>query len=490
MRRFTLLSALALPACTVGPDYQPPTVPTPAQWHEAPPATSEPAPKAPDIARWWRGFNDKRLDALIEQALRGNLDLQAATARLGAARAQSKAAWADLWPKLNASTAYQRERLSPNALKGIFGSALQGGGNTAENGLLSVLGPVGNPFNLFQAGFDSSWELDLFGGIRRREEAAQANAEAEEENRRDIRVSLAAEVAREYLAVAALQRRLEVAKLRVENQRKIHYLAEAAYQEGLASALDVRRAKAEREATEAATPLIEAQIKTITHSLAVLLGQPPGSLDGQLAGWAAEIPAPPAIPAGLPADVLRRRPDIRQAERHVAASTALVGAAVAELFPKLSITGVAGFQSQELSNLMGLSSGFYGFGPRLSLPIFQAGRLLANIDIQEAKTAEALKQYEKTVLTAFREIEDSLADLEAEQRRRQDLAAAAASSRAAQEASLAFYEEGEADLQAVLDANRVWFDAEERKVLGDLAWSIGHVALYKALGGGWETDGE
>lgn len=481
-----LLSVLALPACTVGPDYQPPAVATPGQWTEPLPAMPGQGREAKDLAQWWRGFKDPRLTALVEKALQENLELQAATARLGESRAHLQAATADFWPKLNANAAYQRERISPNALKGIFGSALQND-STQANGLLSVLGPVGNPFNLFQAGFDSSWELDLFGGIRRRQEAAQADAQAMEEARSDIRISLAAEVAREYLGMIALHYRLEVSKQRLENQRRLSRLAEAAFQEGLATALDVKRAKAELDAAEAGMPPITAQIKNTGHSLAVLLGKPPGTWEQELAGLAKEIPAPPAIPPGLPADVLRRRPDIRQAERNLASATALVGASFAELFPKISLTGVAGFQSQELGNLMNFSSGFYGIGPRLSLPIFQAGRLLANIDAREAKTAEALKHYEKTVLGAFRDVEDALASLNAEQRRQHDLSAAAAKSLEAAQAALAFYEEGETDLQTALDAYRVWFDAEEQRLLSELAWSTGHVALYKALGGGWDN---
>ena len=480
-----LLSALALPACTVGPDYQAPTVATPAHWTE--PLPTAPDAEAKELGQWWRGFKDRRLDALIERALQGNLDLQGATARLSASRAQLKVAAAERWPSLGASGGYQRERISPNAIKGLIGSAIGNGG--ASNGLLSNLGPVGDPFNLFLAGFDSTWELDFFGGIQRKVEAAQANSQAMEEGRRDIRVSLAAEVAREYLGMTALRHRLDLAKQRLENQRKIRELAEAAFDEGLASALDVKRAKAAWELAKAGLPPIDAQIKNTGHRLAVLLGQPPGAMEAEWAAVGQDLPAPPALQPVMPSDLLRRRPDIRQAERNLAASTASVGAAVAELFPKISLTGSVGFQSQDLSNFTNFSSGFYGFGPRLSLPIFQAGRLLANIDAQEARTAEALKAYEKTVLTAFREVEDALAELNAEQRRLQDLTAAAATSRSAAEAALAFYEEGEADMQTVLDANRVWFDAEEQWVLSEQAWATGHVALYKALGGGWEMEG-
>lgn len=480
-----LLLALALPACSVGPEYHQPIVATPGRWTEPLPAQPTANADAQLLGQWWRGFKDERLNALVEQALQGNLDLQAATARLSAARAQVKSATAERLPTLNGSAAYQRERISPNALKGLIGSAL--GGNTGvSNGLASSLGPLGEPFNLFLAGFDSSWELDLFGGIHSRVEASEANAQAMEEGRRDIRLSLAAEVTRHYLEIITLHRRLKLAMRHVENQQKIHRLAEASFQEGLASALDVKRALADREMAEAAVPPIEEQIKNRGHSLAVLLGKPPGSLQKALANLDQSLPVPPAIPVGMTSDLLRRRPDIRQAERNVASATASIGSAVAELFPKISLTGAVGFQSQDLSNFTNFSSGFYGFGPRLSLPIFQGGRLLANIDAQEARTAEALKAYEKTVLTAFREVEDALVSLNAEQRHQQTLTAATAASRSAVDTALAFYEEGETDMQAVLDANRVWYSAEDQRLISELAWSTGHVALYKALGGGWE----
>ncbi|MFM8330926.1 MAG: efflux transporter outer membrane subunit, partial [Candidatus Methylumidiphilus sp.] len=413
--------------------------------------------------------------------------LRLARARLTQARAQTRAAAALRWPSVNGSAAYQRERISPNALRGLLGSA-QDGSNGAADGLVSSLGPLGTPFDLFQAGFDSRWELDLFGGIARQNEAAAANAEAAEEAGHGVQVSLTAEVGRNYLELATLRRRLEIAQQRLEIQRKVHQLAQVAYQEGLAGTLDVGRAQAEMEIAEAAVPNLQAQMQNTGHALALLLGQPPAALDARLAGMAQTLPNAPAIPPGLPSDLLRRRPDIRQAERGLAAATAAIGAAVAELFPKLALTGVAGFQSQDLGNFANLSSGFYGFGPRLSLPIFQAGRLLANIDTQEAKAAEALTLYEKTVLAALREVEDALAALVGEQRRKQSLAAAAATAKHNADAALAIYTEGETGLETVLDAARTWYDAQEQLALSEHAWASGHVSLCKALGGGWNNE--
>lgn len=471
------LSAL-LTACTVGPDYRPPNPTLPDHWVEQPKSAAQ---SQQDLSRWWRGFNDARLNGLIERALLGNLDVQMAQSRLQAARAQITVAESQRWPSVNASSAFQRQRISPNALLGALGS-IRGG--SSSSGLLSTIGPIGKPFNLFQAGFDSSWELDLFGGLRRQEEAATAQAEASEESLRDLRVSLTAEVARQYLELAALHRQLTVAQERLTDAHALERLVAASFQEGLATDIDLRQAKTARETVESAIAPLEAQIKSTHHALALLLGLEPGALDRLLAR-VVDIPEPPPIQPGLPADLLRRRPDIRQAERQVAAASASIGAAVAELFPKLSLTGVAGLQSQDLSNFTSLASGFYGVGPRLSLPIFAAGRLLANIDVQEAGHREALAAYQKAVLTALKEVEDGLAQAKGEQERLQALDAAEQESRKAYQGATAYYEEGETDLAQVLAKRRDWHDARDRLTQSRLARATAHVALYKALGGGW-----
>ncbi|WP_427501782.1 efflux transporter outer membrane subunit (plasmid) [Methylomonas sp. MED-D] len=474
--------ALLLEACTVGPDYQKPQPSVPSQWIEADPSPS--TVNLEDFTHWWRGFQDQQLNQLIERALQGNLDLKAAKTRIQAARAQITATEAERWPSVNASSAYQRQRISPNALLGALGS-IQGGNNASNSGILSTLGPLGTPFNLFQAGFDASWELDLFGGIRRQEEAANANAEAIGESLHDIQVSLCAEVARLYLEHRALQIRLQIAEDRLKNQHELQRLTEANYGEGFVTALDRQRVNAELSSVESTLAPLVAQIKNNRHALATLLGLSPGSLDQQLANLPLSIPLPPSIQPGLPSEVLKRRPDIRQAERTVAAASASIGAAVAELFPKISLTGAAGFQSQDLSNFTSLSSGFYGFGPRLSLPIFQAGRLLANIDAQEQRHQESIALYDKTVLTALREVEDSLASAQGVKKQRESLESAEQAAAKAANTALAFYREGEVDLQVVLDTRRTWHESREQLAQSQLAWANTHVALFKALGGGW-----
>lgn len=488
-RRVPALCALILAACTVGPDYRAPAVTAPERWR-SPPGPSE-AHALKSLSQWWRGFHDPTLNRLIERALRQNPDLAAASARLKATRAEIVIAEAAGWPSLDALASYQRERLSPNAFKGILNSiqdqasALGTGKNLAQPGVLSPIGPLGTPFDLFLAGFDSTWELDLFGGIARREEAAQANAEAAEAGRDGLEVTLAAEVARLYLETVALECRARVAHARLEDRREEARWAEAAYAEGFIGMPEVHAIRDRLEQEQAIPPHLQEQVEWHRHALALLLGQRPGELDRELSRIPEAVPAPPAIPVGLPSDLLRRRPDLRQAERRVAAASALVGAAVAELFPKISLTGAVGFQSQELSNFVNPSSGFYGFGPRLSLPIFQAGRLKAQVETREALLEETERLYRKAVLDGFREVEDSLSALRSENAR---LAAETRALREAAEANRgteAFFWEGEADFRAVLEARRAWRAAQDRQIQSSQRWAVGHVALVKALGGGW-----
>lgn len=476
------LATTALVACTVGPDYQHPVLDIQSQWHEAGPET--PTTNSASLALWWQGFRDAKLNALIAKALQDNLDLQAADAKLAASRAQTAITTAVLWPRLSGSSGYQRARLSPNALKGMLAGAIDGG---QAIGALTSMGPMGTAFGMFQAGFDSSWEMDVFGGIKRQQEAAQAQEQAQVASRVDLQITLTAEVARQYLLLTALHKHLEIAQTRLEIQHKVTELARQLYREGLAGALDVERAETEQLATEATLPAIETQIKTTRHSLALLLGQTSDRLELEVNTKSAAIPSPPTLPVGTPAEVLRRRPDIRKAERQLAASSAAVGAALAELFPKLALTGAVGLQSQEISDFASLASGFYGFGPKLSIPIFQAGRLLGNLDLQEAKNVEALKLYEKSVLTAFREVEDALATLNGEYRHKQLLEATEANAQKSFASAQSLYAEGLTELQTVLETRRSWLATQDLLADSELAWSVGHVALFKALGGGWDN---
>ncbi len=474
------LICLLLASCMVGPTYQTPERKLPEQWQTTPAHDGQSA----ELTQWWLGFKAPKLSALISRALSGNLDLQAAKARLQGARALSEATGAQLWPSVNAFSAYQRQRISPNALLGALGSIQ--GGNTGDNSqLLSTLGPIGTPFNLLQAGFDASWELDLFGGIRRQQQAADANLAAITASAYDVQITLSAEIARHYLELHALECRLQIANERLNNQREVQRFVQQQYQAGWASALQLQSTQTELQALSSALPPLQAQRQNTHHALALLLGRPPQALEQELQSLPAQIPAPPNIALGMPADLLRRRPDIRQAERLAAAASANIGVAVAELFPKIALTGTAGLQSQDLSNFTNLSSGFYGFGPRLSLPIFQMGRIQANIAAQAAQSRAALAVYDKTVLNALREVEDQLALIQSEQQRQQALQAAEQSAHTSIVSAQALYHEGEADWESVLNARKVWLDLREQLLYSQLGWATAHVSLFKALGGGW-----
>ncbi|QFY41677.1 efflux transporter outer membrane subunit [Candidatus Methylospira mobilis] len=469
-RRVAFLASLVslLSACAVGPDHQTPVVATPAQWHGPQPATGQQAAAAPgsDLRQWWKGFNDPLLNRLVDMALESSPDLLVAEARLKAARAQTVATAADRMPQLDAQGAYQRIGTIPSSANNLI-----------------------QPGNLTFGSFIMSWELDFFGGVRRRMEAAEADANAQQEYRRDTQVSLTAEVARQYLGLIALQQQMETARRRQDTVREQLRLADGLFEAGMAAVTEVQTQRATVASIEASLPALDERIKNQRHALAILLGSNPTDLEQRLAHLPAELPQPPNVPLDLPADVIRRRPDIRQAEFNVASESASIGAAVAELFPKITLSGVAAIQTQDVTNLINMTNGFYGFGPRVSIPIFQAGRLLANLENQEAQHREALITYQKTVLTAFREVEDQLVSINDETQRRQSLELALSNARIAEQSSMSMYGEGEAELQAALQNRRNQQDIQDDLTQSRLTWVTHYVALYKALGGGWDMNG-
>lgn len=456
-----LLSILS--GCMVGPNYRRPETTAPAKWNEV---TESTAAAPLDLGTWWTSFKDPELDSLIERAVLSNKDLKVAQARVREARAQAGVVASDLFPGLNAAAGYSRSRSSENASSG-------GGGSTSD-------------FNLFQAGFDAAWEIDIFGGTRRAVEAARAEIQASEENLRDLLVSLLAEVARSYLQVRGTQLRLAIARDNIDAQRKSLDLVTGRLQAGLSNELDAAQAKAQLASTEAQVPTLDAQLKQSIYQLGVLLGQEPGLLLEELSR-AAPIPgAAPEIPAGLPSDLLRRRPDIRRAERELAAATARIGVATADLFPKFSLTGALGLQSVSLGDFFTSASRFWTIGPSVRWPVFDAGRVRANIQVQNARQEQALAQYEKTVLSSFADVESSLVAYLREQESRRSFADSVEASRRAVEIANELYTQGLVDFLNVLVNQRALYQSQdqlaqsEQKVVTDL------VAVYKALGGGWD----
>ena len=461
--------------CAVGPNYQRPDLPVPAGWMEAQQKGLD--ARSEDLARWWSTFNDPLLDSLVDRAVRSNLDLRLAEARIREARATRVVTAAGAWPTVDVSGSYTRNRASENA----FGSPTQG----------AVVAPSGGGVdldqNLYRSGFDANWEIDVFGGVRRSVEAADATIAATVEDRRDVLVTLLGEVARNYIDLRGFQRRLAVARANLKTQQDTLELTQVRFQAGLASDLDVAQQEAQVNTTASQIPTLESSVKQAAYALDVLLGLQPSALWNELAKEA-EIPGlPPEVLVGLPSDLLRRRPDIRRAERQLAAATAQVGAATADLFPKFSLAGLAGLQSVSASDWVTGGSRFWSIGPTIRWPVFDAGRIRANIEIRNAQQEQALTQYEKSMLSAFRDVETALVNYANEQARYRSLIDAVAANRRAVAMANELYIRGLNDFLNVLDTQRSLYVTESELAQSQATMATNLVSLYKALGGGWQA---
>jgi NodT family efflux transporter outer membrane factor (OMF) lipoprotein len=460
--------------CAVGPNYQRPDRTGPAAWQEA--QSDGVNTRAAELARWWTKFNDPLLNSIVERALGSNLDLRSAEARVREARALRAVTASGAWPAADVSGSYTRSRTSENA----FSFPSQGGSVGASSFRGDNLEQ-----DLFRSGFDASWEIDVFGGVRRSVEAADATVEATLEDRRNTLVTLLGEVATNYIDLRGFQRRLEVARANLKTQQETLELTKVRFDAGLASDLDVAQAEAQVKTTEAQIPTLETSLKQVGHRLDVLIGSEPGALWGDLSNQGAIPALPPEVLIGLPSELLRRRPDIRRAERQLAAATAQIGVAVADLFPKFSLTGAAGFQSISASDWFTGPSRFWSVGPTIRWPIFDAGRIRANIEVRNAQQEQALRQYEKTILTAFEEVENSLVSYAKEQARYRSLSEAVAANRRAVQMANELYTRGLLDFLNVLETQRSLYSSESDLAQSQAAMASNLVTLYKALGGGW-----
>lgn len=477
--RLLLLSAvvcLASSGCMVGPNYLKPRAWMPQKWVET--KAQGVVFNAPaGVTRWWGVFNDPMLDSLIDQAVKANKDLKISAARVREARAQRTVTASGLFPAVNASALYQHARSSENASSSSTGASSTGGDTaTFTNGL-----------DLYQAGFDASWEIDIFGRVRRSVEAATADLAASEESYRDTLVTLLSEVAVNYVSVRGSQLRLEIARRNIETQRQTLELTRERFAAGLSSELDVAQASTQLSTTESQVPSLESAARQAMHRLATLLGTVPENMVEQLSKAEPVPSVPPEVPVGLPSDLLRRRPDVRAAERQLAAATARIGVATADLFPRLNLTGNLGQASMSLTDFAKSSSSFWGLGPTIQWNIFNAGATLANIEVQKARTEQALGTYEKAVLTSLQEVESALVAYSRELARRESLAAAVRSSERAYDISSELYAKGLVDFLRVLDSQRSLYLTQDLLASSDQTVSSNLVSLYKALGGGWEV---
>jgi multidrug efflux system outer membrane protein len=463
-----MVLSVAGTGCAVGPNYKRPQVAVPNQWTVAPARGTSAKPI--EKQEWWSSFQDPELNSLIERAAAQNLDLKLALDRVDEARAARGIARSGYFPSIEASASATRNRqkviapVAPSSAKIV---------------------PV--EFNDFQGGLGASWELDVFGGIRRGVQAASADVAAAEENRRDVRVILFGDVGRVYAQLRGFQRRLEIANKNIKTQQDTLDLTRARAKAGLATELDVSRAAAQLESTKAVVPTLLSGIDISIHRLSVLLGEEPGALRSELENTSPIPAAGPDVEVGLPSDLLERRPDIRRSEAQLVAATARIGEAKADLFPHFVLTGAAGRQASQLHDITLGAGNFFSVGPGISLPLFTGGRIRSNIAVQDARRREALISYRSSVLNALEEVQNALVNYAQEQERRDRLNEAAQQSQLAVDLATEQYKAGLTDFLSVLDAQRELYAEEDQAVQSQTSVTTNVIALYRALGGGWNV---
>jgi NodT family efflux transporter outer membrane factor (OMF) lipoprotein len=465
-----ILAAGALAGCMVGPRYRQPAIATPADYAEAgalPAGVTRDAGAEldADLASWWTGLRDPVLNALVRRAIAGNPDLAAAASRVRAARQAERVTAAAEWPTVSAS-----------------GDAITYNSNRAAAASL----PVPSHLNLYAAGFDASWEVDLFGGTRRAIQAAKANTAAADWARRDGQVTLVAEVANDYLALRVFQARIALGRDELRREQDLQGLVNARRASGFVTDLDVNQQAVAVANAAAQIPQLVAEADVRIHALGVLLGQPPEILASELQSADARPPsAPSALPVGLPSELLRRRPDIREAERRLASASATIGVNEAALYPRLNLLGLASFGGMTLDDLFSRRNLVSAGVGMLTQPVFNAGKTRASIAQAKEQEDQARLAYEATVFAAFRDVEDALARYKAEDTRRTRLAQAVTAAESTLRIATDQYRTGFVTYINVLQAQDALLNDRDQLVQSDGLILTDLVALYKALGGGW-----
>jgi NodT family efflux transporter outer membrane factor (OMF) lipoprotein len=472
-----------LASCAVGPNFVKPKPNVPAQWSATATANgtegaAHVTPEGAQTVAWWSSFNDPTLTSLVQQSAAQNLDVKEAVLRIEEAQAQTAVVAGGLWPSLSANASWSRQRLSTSTPNGaIFGLHFPGLPPTLVN-----------PYNQYQLGLGASWTLDLFGTQRRSIEAANAQMQAAVEGAHAAVLSMVSDVAATYIDLRGAQSRRAILERSLATQRDLLQLTRDRRNAGLTSDLDVENATAEVGTTQAEVPLADREITVDINELSQLMAKAPEALRAELAAMQAVPPVPPVVPIGLPSDLARRRPDIREAEANLHAATAEIGVAVSNYFPQLTLTAAGGFQSEGLSQLIRTASHFASLGPAIELPIFEGGRLRATVRLQRVKAKEAAVVYAQTVLAALNQVEDALAAYGSDQARRASLETAATASRNARLLARERYQSGVASFIDVLDAERTEEQNELSLADATTAVSADLVQLYRALGGGWESE--
>jgi NodT family efflux transporter outer membrane factor (OMF) lipoprotein len=488
LRYLTVAALVAmLGACAVGPDYHAPRLTVPDAFDAAPALAPEPTKNASsgvagkgsgaavDVASWWRAFGDPELDSLVERAIRSNPDIEIALDRLQEARTQEVVVLGRALPEvgMSAARAYgtghdlTRGRIAPPLTAASDSSGLR---HIKEAG-----------------GFDAAWEIDVFGLYRREIEASRYDAQAAAEARNAVLVAVVADVVRAYLDMRGFQMELAAARRAVDTARQTLDFVEARYEGGFTNALDLTLAQRELATLRARLAPLAAQVSAARYTIAVLLGQYPEALAKELESPLVIPPIPPQVEAGLPLDLLQRRPDIREAERQLAAATARIGVATAELFPHLALSGAVGVQEPGLAASVGGGRYIWSAGPFASWNFLDFGTLDALVDIADLRTREQLVAYRATVIYAVREVDAAISEYAAQRDRLNNLGDALAAGQEAEGYASERYRRGLTDFLNVLDAQRQEYELEDQYAAAQTATADAFVTLYKALGGGWEN---
>jgi NodT family efflux transporter outer membrane factor (OMF) lipoprotein len=465
--------------CAVGPNYQAPQTQMPDQWQQDLQLRYGLNTKA-SPSEYWRVFDDPVLTDLIERAEKNNYDLKIAWWNLEQASAQIGVVKGEFFPKVDADGGYTRARVSKY---GLSAPAPVTDANTGR-----VTYPDPHTYELNSYGGTAVWEIDVFGRIRRSYESVIASQQATLENYHDVMVSLDASVAVAYIEARTVQKRLKIAAANIESQRKTLALAKARYESGLVPALDVAQARANLAATEASVPQFQAELQVLLNQIDILLGEKPGTAAKQLIKDGPLPTIPADIAMGLPADLVRRRPDIRQAERQLAAQTAQIGVATSELYPFFSLTGALHFEAMDFDDLGRAYSGAYSFGPQMAWNIFDGNRIRSRIQVQKAATQQALATYEKTVLLALQEIQDAANNYAYEIDRREKLGQSVKALEESVRLVESQYRNGLTDFQNVLDMQRSLFVQQDNLAISE-GLAVGYlIRVYRSAGGGWEKE--
>lgn len=458
-----MLGQLMVCGCTVGPNYKRPDVAVQHAWTPAPATQASVIDEGSPPSEWWATLNDPQLDSLVRRACGGNLSVSIARTRIAEARDERGIAASRLFPSLNGGGAY-----SFNRAYGPLFPALT------------------HDYQFYAAGFDALWEADIFGGVRRSIEAAEDDVQAQQDAERGAVVSVIAEVARNYVELRTTQQRIIITNANIQTQSDTLDLARRLNATGIVSDLDVTRAVAELTQTQSQVPLLETQEKASIHQLGILLGQAPEAVAAELSS-SGPIPAPPKrVPIGLPAQLLRRRPDVREVERQLAAATARIGVAEADLYPQVSITGDFGVGAQDLGRVFNWSNRYVSIGPSVRWELLEGGRILANIDAHGAIKQELLDQYKLTILIALQETADSLIAFDNQQRQLNLLVQTVEANQDSVRIASEQYAGGTVGYLSLLDAQRSLLAAQDAQVQSQGEVTLNMIALYKAIGGGWE----